>query len=67
MVNDVCNNIQQEELLVIHGKEFSVPVNILKKRKYVLHKHDTKADPEKAAVLKVWGEVGGEIVGERGW
>ena len=67
MVENVCNNIQQEELLAVHGKELSVPVNVLRKGKYILHNHDTKDWPWEGYNIEGVGGVGGEIVGEREW
>ena len=34
MVKDVCDNIHQEELIAVHSRDFLVPVNVLRKRKY---------------------------------
>ena len=38
MVKDVCDNIHQIELVVIHSKYSSIPVNILRERKCALDK-----------------------------
>ena len=38
MVKDMCDDIYQEELLAIQSRDFLVSVDILRNRKYVLHK-----------------------------
>ena len=38
MVKDMCYDIHQEEQLAIQSRDFLVPVNVLRNRKYVLHK-----------------------------
>ena len=35
MVKDMCDDIHQEELHAIHSRDFLVPVDVLRKRKYV--------------------------------
>lgn len=38
MVKDMCNDINQVEILAIQSRNFLVPVNSLRDRKYVLRK-----------------------------